>query len=247
MQAFEIYEQMQEEGANPDQTTYTSVLSACTNQLTLLTFGAQIHSDIIDHGFEPDVVVGTSLLNMYGKCGSLEDAHKTFDQMSEKNVVSWNVMISIYSQHGHAREAIHCVHKMQEDRIVPNKVTFIALISACSHGGMLVEGCTNLDPLLIVHDARVSLELYHCVFDLLGRAGLVEEAKDLLCMMPLQPSLISWVTVLGACRNQADVVHGSCAAKHVFELDPNNTATTLMLETIYDNFASDASSSLVHC
>ena len=149
--------------------------------------------------------------------------------MNQRNVVSWNVMISIYSQHGHAKEAIRAVHKMQEEQFIPNKITFIAVISACSHGGMLVEGCTNLCP------SRLSLELYHCMFDLLGRAGLIDDTEDLINIMPLQPSPISWVTLLGACRKQDDVVHGTCAAKHVFELDPYNTASTLMLEKMYAN------------
>lgn len=233
MQGLTIYEQMQWEGVTPDQFTHTSMLSICANQLVLLSLGKYIHSCIMHSGCEPEIIVETSLLDMYGKCGSLQDACKVFDKMSKQSVVPWNVMISNYAQHGYVGEAIGLVNAMQQKGVIPDNVTFVGLLSACSHTGMLVEGFYN-SLLMNIYGIKPMAEQFHCIIDLLGRAGQAEEAEDLIHKMPLEPSLIAWMALLGCCRNTTDVEQGEYIAKHVFEYDPGNSAALALLASIHN-------------
>lgn len=231
MQGFRFFKQMQREGIVPDQLTYISILSICANQLVLLTLGKALHHSIMHSGCEPSAIVAASLLDMYGKCGSLEDARNIFDRMSKQSVVVWNAMISSYAQHGRIEDAFTMVDAMRQVDITPNNVTFLSLLAGCSHTGMLVEACSNAR-LMNICGIKARCEQFRCLIDLLGRAGRVEEAEVALYKMPLKPSLIAWMTLLGTCRHVFDVKQAGHIVEHILEYDLGNSAAHRLLASV---------------
>uniref|UniRef100_UPI0040747504 Synthetic PPR-DYW protein n=1 Tax=synthetic construct TaxID=32630 RepID=UPI0040747504 len=231
-EALELFREMQREGVKPDEVTLPSVLSACAN-LGALEQGKQIHAYVIKSGFESDVFVGSALIDMYAKCGSIEDARKVFDKMPERDVVSWNAMIAAYAQHGHGKEALQLFQQMQQEGVKPSEVTFTSILSACSHAGLVDEGHHYFESMSPDYGITPRVEHYGCMVDLLGRAGRLDEAEDLIKSMPFQPNVVVWGTLLGACRVHGDVERGERAAERILELDPESAAPYVLLSNIY--------------
>jgi len=130
---------MQREGVKPNDITFINVLGACAN-VGALEQGKQIHSQIVNSGIKPDVVLENALINMFGKCGSLEDARTVFDEMHQRNVISWNAMIGSYAQHGFGKEALDLFHQMQQQGVKPDDITFISVLGACANVAALEQG-----------------------------------------------------------------------------------------------------------
>jgi pentatricopeptide repeat protein len=170
---------------------------------------------------------------MYAKCGSIDDAFRVFNELPSRDIVSWNAMLGGYAMHGHAKEAIAHVQQMCEDGLEIDNVTFVSLLSACSHAGLVDEGLHYLESMSIVYSIPAKLEHYSCIVDLLGRAGHLDDAEDLIKMMPCEPSGSVWKALLGACRIHGNVEMGECIAKKVLELDPGNSAGYVPLANIY--------------
>ncbi|KAJ7541020.1 hypothetical protein O6H91_10G041600 [Diphasiastrum complanatum] len=204
--ALQIFEQMQQKGLQPTKITWVSVLDACASA-TCLDKGKLAHSHIIDHGLETDVAVGTALINMYGKCGYLDDAGKVFDKMPGRNVVTWNAIMAIHAQHGNGLKALHLFGLMQWVGIRPNNVTFLNVLYACIHAGLIDQGCNFFWYLKDNDDIVLDVEHYGCMIDLLVRAGQMDVAEDLVIESPFEHKDILWMTLLGArklheCRNE---------------------------------------------
>ncbi|KAJ7536443.1 hypothetical protein O6H91_12G069800 [Diphasiastrum complanatum] len=231
-EALALYEQMQLEGVQPNNVTFVVVLKACAS-IAALEEGKQLHSHIIKRGFESDVIVGSSLVDMYAKCGCLEDAHQLFNNMSTRNVVSWNAMIAGYAQNGLGKEALALYEQMKQEGVQPDNVTYICVLSACSRSGLVDEGRHLFDSMCKTHGVTPTMEHYACMVDLLGRAGCLADAEDFIIKLPIQPDSVVWMTLLGAARNYGHVEIGRRAFDCVVKLEPENASAYVLLSNIY--------------
>lgn len=230
--AFQLLLQMQMEGLTPTKVTLASIFDACAS-FTGLPEGKQIHAGIINGKFQIDVPLGTALVNMYAKCGRLEDARGLFEAMPERNVVSWSAMIAAYALHGLSEEVLHLSRRMQLDGVIPNKVTLVSILCACSHAGLVEEGRYWFNSMAQDYGISPIEEHYNCMIDLLGRAGRLDQVDELLQGMPFKHSAMPWMTLLGACKMHLDVERGKHAAEVAMNLDPENAAPYVLLSNIY--------------
>ncbi|CAK9869700.1 unnamed protein product [Sphagnum jensenii] len=230
--ALELSQQMQHEGVQPDPVTFVGMLNACAS-VAALEEGRHIHEQIIQHGCEFDVFVGSSLVDMYGKCGSVEDARRVFDNMPTRNVVSWNAMLGGYSLHGHGKQALELFEQMCQEGVEMDRITFVLLLSACSHAGLVNEGLCYFESMGSVYSIPATLEHYASMVDLLGRSDRLHEAEDLVKMMSWDPDAAVWMALLGACRVHSNVEMGEYIAKQLVELNPGNAAGYVLLSNIY--------------
>lgn len=230
-EALNLLHQMQVAGMTPDMVTLTSVLPACAH-LAALQQGKEIHDYVIRRGFEFDVIVMSALIDMYAKCGIVKFARHLFDRMPRRDVVSWNSMILAYGMHGYGKDALVLFDLMQQADAKPNRITFINVLSACSHAGLLDEGfeCFGM-----IQDYGItpSLEHYACIVDLLGRAGRLDEAHDFIKRMPVQPDVDLWGALLGACKIHGNIELGEHVAACILHLEPENTGHYILLSNTY--------------
>lgn len=225
IEALQLFNQMQQRGEMANALSFVSALFACTSQ-SALAEGIRLHAHIQYSGFEREVAVGNALINMYGKCGSIAAAQKMFDKMPMRDVISWTTIITMYAQHGQVQDALSSFYEMQRKGVLPNYVTLLSILNGCSHAG-LVDSCFGV--LLRSDSAFAISDHFVSMVDLLGRAGQLEEAERLIKVMPFEPTIVSYITLLAACRHQADIQRGAHAARKIFELDPGNTAAYIML------------------
>ncbi|KAJ7517800.1 hypothetical protein O6H91_21G040600 [Diphasiastrum complanatum] len=231
-EALALYEQMKQEDLQPNNVTFVLLLKACAS-LAALEQGKQLHSDIIETGFQSDVIVGNTLVDMYAKCGRTEDARELFNNMSERDAVSWNAMIAGYAQNGLGKEALSLFDQMQREGMKPNEVTYICVLSACAHSRLVDEGRYVFDSMCKNHGVTPTTEHYACMVDLLGRAGCLSDAELFINKMPIQPDSVVWMSLLGAARNHGHVEIGKRAFDRVVKLEPKNTAPYVLLSNIY--------------
>jgi pentatricopeptide repeat protein len=170
---------------------------------------------------------------MYAKCGSIEIARHLFDKMVKRDVVSWNTIISGYGMHGRGEDALALFSQMQEKDMVPNSITFISVLSACSHAGLVNEGWHYFDCMNKVYCISPGMKHYACMVDLLGRAGLLDEAQNFIQKMPIQPDAGVWGALLGACRIHGNVDLGECIAKQLLELESEDAGHYVLVSNIY--------------
>eukprot|EP01018_Ginkgo_biloba_P026308 Gb_39300 [translate_table: standard] len=230
-EAFHLFERMQREGMKPNHYTFASVLSTCA-RLAAFEHGKQIHAYIIRSGFELNVVLGNALVDTYAKSGSIEYARNVFDRMSLRVLVSWSTMIAGYARHGHGKEALRLFEEMLLLGMKPDYITFVGVLSACSHAGLVDEGWHYFNSMSQDHCITPRPEHYACMVDLLGRAGHLDEAHDLINKMSVEPDASFWGALLGACRVQVNLELGKLAAEHLFELNPQNAGTYVALSNI---------------
>ncbi|CAM6023970.1 unnamed protein product [Sphagnum balticum] len=230
--ALELFHQMEQEGVQPNPITLVGVLNACASVL-VIEEGRSAHEQIIENGWDLDVFVGNSLVDMYAKCGSMEDASRVFNKLPSHDVVSWNALLGGYAMHGHGKEVLKNFERMCEEGVQPDDITFICLLSACSHAGLVVEGLCCYASMSKIHKISAKLEHYTCVVDLLGRAGHLQEAEDMIKAMPYNPNVAVWMALLGSCRIHDNVEMAERVAKQVIELEPENAAGYVLLSNIY--------------
>ncbi|GLJ24805.1 hypothetical protein SUGI_0474350 [Cryptomeria japonica] len=231
-EALELFRQMQSTGVKANSVTLTSLLPACAC-LAALRQGREVHEDIIRSGFLSDVFVGNALVDMYAKCGSIEDAQKLFSRMTKRDVVSWSSLIVGYAMHGSAYDALQLFKQMQCSGTKPDHITFVGVLSACCHAGLVSDACHYFRCMSKDYHIRPSVEHYTCMVDLLGRAGHLNEAWDIIQMMPMKADAIVWGALLGACQIHSNVELGEIAAERLFEMDPENPAHYVLLSNIY--------------
>ncbi|CAJ1790302.1 unnamed protein product [Sphenostylis stenocarpa] len=212
--------------------TLSAVLLACANS-GALQMGKCIHDQIIKMDLEDSVFVGTSIVDMYCKCGRVEMARKAFDRMKVKNVKSWTAMVAGYGMHGRAKEAMEVFYKMIRSGDKPNYITFVSVLAACSHAGLLKEGWHWFNRMKGEFNVEPGIEHYSCMVDLLGRAGYLNEAYSLIQEMNVKPDFIIWGSLLGACRIHKNVELGEISARKLFQLDPSNCGYYVLLSNIY--------------
>eukprot|EP01018_Ginkgo_biloba_P002102 Gb_06089 [translate_table: standard] len=231
-EALKLFRQMQLAGVKPNMKTFTSVLPACAN-LAALEQGMEIHEEIIRSGFQSDVFVESALVDMYAKCGSIEKAHEVFDKIHQRNVVSWNAIIAGYAMHGYGKEAIKLFEQMQNLGTNPNDVTFVCVLSACCHAGLVDEGKNYFHCMSRYYQITPQMEHYGCMVHLLCHAGLLDEAWDFINKMTLKPDATVWGCLLGACKIHNNIDLGEHVAERLFELDPKNASPYVLLSNIY--------------
>ncbi|XP_062198466.1 pentatricopeptide repeat-containing protein At3g24000, mitochondrial [Phragmites australis] len=225
------FAEMQRNGFEATHFTYSSVFSAIAG-IGVLEQGKWVHAHMIKSGQKLTAFVGNTMLDMYAKSGSMVDARKVFDRMDKKDLVTWNTMLTAFAQYGIGKEAVAHFEEMRKCGIPLNQISFLSILTACSHGGLVKEGKHYFD---MMKDYNVEPEIDHYVtfVDLLGRAGLLKGALIFVFKMPMQPTAAVWGALLGACRMHKNAKIGQFAADHVFELDPDDTGPPVLLYNIY--------------
>jgi len=222
--ALELFRQMQQEGVQPDPITFLWVLNACAS-VVALEEGRCTHEQIIQSGWNSAVFVGNWLVDMYAKCGSMEDAKRVFDKMPLQDVVSWNSILGGFAMNGHGKEALTYFEQMCEEGVQPDDITFVCLLSACSHSGLVHEGMCFYASMKEVYMISPTVEHYTCMVDLLGRADHLQEAENMIKSMPCKPHFATCMALIGACRIHGNLEMGECVAKQVIELESENAAS----------------------
>lgn len=233
-EAIELFKQMLVEAVQPNDATLNSLLPAF-NIVADFRQAMNIHCYLIRSGFLSSVEVATGLIDIYSKCGSLEYAHEIFNEIPKhnKDIVLWSVIIAGYGMHGLGETAVSLFNQMVQSGVKPNEVTFTSVLHACSHAGMVDEGLHLLRLMLASHQVNPQTDHYTCIVDLLGRAGRLEEAYDLIQNMPFKPNHAIWGALLGACVIHEKVELGEVAAKWLFELEPENTGNYVLMANLY--------------
>ncbi|PKA53930.1 Pentatricopeptide repeat-containing protein [Apostasia shenzhenica] len=230
--ALDLYHQMRRSAAIPDEFTASSLLKACSC-LAALGPGKQIHADAFKFNCASDPFVETSTMDMYAKCGSIEDSFLLFRRMQLKNIASWNAMILGFAQHGNGVLALNLFKEMTGEGHRPDKITFVGILSACSHSGLVSEAYNYLNLMLTKYEIKPEVEHYSCLVDVLGRAGLLHEAEEVIKAMPFEPSAPMLRALLGACRMKGDKEIGRRVATSLLELDPGDSSAYVLLSNIY--------------
>ncbi|XP_071701082.1 putative pentatricopeptide repeat-containing protein At5g09950 [Rutidosis leptorrhynchoides] len=222
-------------GQRLDRFTMATVLSACASVATL-EHGMEVHACGIRACLDSDEVVGSALVDMYSKCGRIDYASRFFTLMPLKNVYTWNSMISGYARHGYGEESLKIFEKMKVEGQNPDHVTFVGVLSACSHMGLVDQGFEHFNSMSKVYGLNPKMEHFSCMVDILGRAGQVDKMEDFVNKMPMEPNVLIWRTVLGACckagGEQATYL-GKWAGSKLLELDPNNAVNYVLLSNMY--------------
>eukprot|EP01018_Ginkgo_biloba_P012603 Gb_10903 [translate_table: standard] len=227
-----LFCQMRWEGIKPDEFNFASVLSACASSASLEQ-GRQVHALVIRSKFNSYASVHNALVTMYAKCGNVEDAHIVFEKMPTRNLVSWTAIIVGYAQNGRGKGALELYEQMLRAGLKPDDVTFVGVLFACSHAGLVDEGHHYFNSMSRDHCITPRTQHYACMIDLLGRAGHMVEAQEFLNRMPVKLDAIVWKALLAACRIHGNMELGKRAAESIFELEPENAASYVLLSNIY--------------
>ncbi|XP_043722202.1 putative pentatricopeptide repeat-containing protein At3g01580 [Telopea speciosissima] len=217
----------------PDAVIMVKILTV-SSELGNLHQALCLHGFLVSSGFDDRVFVGAALIKLYSKCGSIADAIKVFERMSERDVTVWSSMIAGYGIHGLGREALEIFDQLIETTLLrPNRVTFLSVLFACSHSGLVGEGIKIFEKMVHEYGINPSLEHYSVVVDLLGRTGELEKALQLIDQMPEPAGPHVWGALLGACRLHHNVKIGEIAAKSLLRLDPDHAGYYVLLCNIY--------------
>lgn len=219
--ALEVYVAMQGVGFRPNISTFASVIGACS-VLAEFQFGQQVQGQLMKTELFKHVKMGSALVDMYAKCGRVEDARRVFDHMVEKNVFTWTSLIDGYGKNGNPDEALELFDCMQRCHVQPNYVTFLGALSACGHGGLVAKGREIFESMNRVYSMKPKMEHYACMVDLLGRAGSLKEALEFILKMPEKPNSDVWAALLSSSRLHDDVEMAKIAAQEIFKLNVND-------------------------
>ncbi|KAH6801527.1 hypothetical protein C2S52_001991 [Perilla frutescens var. hirtella] len=229
--AMDIFRDMGLEGAKYDCVSISAALSACAS-LPSLRHGKELHGFMMRGGFNSDLFTSSALIDMYAKCGHLNLAQRVFDSMVTRNEVSWNNIIAAYGNHGHLHQCLALFNAMEDEGFQPDHVTFLAIMSACGHAGEVEEGKRHFN-MIQEYGIAARMEHYSCLIDMLGRAGRLGEAFQVIEAMPFSPEAGIWGTLLGSCRIHGNVELAEVASHHLFRLDPQNSGYYVLLSNLH--------------
>ncbi|XP_073033652.1 putative pentatricopeptide repeat-containing protein At5g09950 [Primulina eburnea] len=221
-------------GQRLDCYTFATVLSACASLATLV-HGMEVHACSTRACLDADVVIGSALIDMYAKCGRIEYASRVFNLMPHRNIYSWNSMISSYARHGDGHKALEMFTQMKLENQQPDHVTYVGVLSACSHVGLVSQGYEHFESMTNVYGLTPRIEHFSCMVDLLSRAAEFDKLEDFMARIPVTPNALIWRTVLGACgrANGRLMDLGERAAKMIIELEPQNAVNYVLLANMY--------------
>ncbi|KAF9607739.1 hypothetical protein IFM89_000086 [Coptis chinensis] len=228
----DLYNVMGSSGVEPDPVTFVSVLSCCAH-LGAHSIGCEVEKRIASGGFGFNSHLRNALINMYARCGNLIRAQNLFDEMPEKNIISWTAIIAGYGMHGHGETAVKLFNEMLLTGIRPDGAAFVSVLSASSHAGLTNKGLEYFFGMEKHYGVKPGREHFACVVDLLGRAGRLEEARELIASMPMDADGAVWGALLGACKIHRNVKVAELAFEHVIQLEPTNVGYYVLLSNIY--------------
>lgn len=226
-----LVQSMKHAQVKPNSATLVGLISACA-AFEATDIGYSVNGFIEEEGLPLNVVLGTALVDMYVKFGFLDHAISIFDRMESKDIKSWTAMISGYGAHGHARDSVSLFCLMEEEGVRPNKVTFLSVLNACSHAGLVEEGTLFFKKMVQEYGLLPEIEHYGCLVDLFGRAGLLEDAHNLIMSLPIKGDATSWRALLSACRMYGNVKLGECVRAALIGLE-NHPTDSLLLSSTY--------------
>ncbi|KAK9146430.1 hypothetical protein Sjap_006333 [Stephania japonica] len=231
-QAFSVFVQMSSIDAEPNEVTMVTLLSLCA-EVGALDLGKWIHSSIEKRGVLSDVILETSLIEMYAKCGDIEQARRVFDRADFKDIGMWNSMINALAMHGYGEEALELFFDLEKSETDPDEITFVAALHACSHAGLVTEGKRLFYKM--THEFRMvpSVVHYGCMVDLLGRAGLLDEAYEMIKRMSIKPNIVIWGALLAACKLHKNLRLAKLVANQLLEIEPQNCGYNTLMSNIY--------------
>ncbi|KAF5807229.1 putative tetratricopeptide-like helical domain superfamily [Helianthus annuus] len=232
-EALDLFSRMQDAGIRPDDATLVVALSACA-ALGALELGRWIHSIVDERFLMKDVSIVNSLIHMYTRCGEIQEARRIFDKMNDRNIVTWNTMILGLATHGHVQDALSLFSSMiNKKRVPPDDVTFLGVLTACSHGGMIEEGRQYFNRMTNEHNIEPTIKHYGCMVDMLSRGGLVIEAYNLIKNMPMKCNAIVLRTLLAGCHMHGNIELAENVRRHLLEVDPDHSSDYVLLANTY--------------
>uniref|UniRef100_A0A0E0FZN7 DYW domain-containing protein n=1 Tax=Oryza nivara TaxID=4536 RepID=A0A0E0FZN7_ORYNI len=231
-EAFLVFKKMQACNVEPDAATMVSLIPACSH-LAALQHGRCSHGSVIIRGLASETSICNALIDMYAKCGRIDLSRQVFNMMPSRDIVSWNTMIAGYGIHGLGKEATALFLEMNNLGFPPDGVTFICLLSACSHSGLVIEGKHWFHVMGHGYGLTPRMEHYICMVDLLSRGGFLDEAYEFIQSMPLRADVRVWVALLGACRVYKNIDLGKKVSRMIQELGPEGTGNFVLLSNIY--------------
>lgn len=230
--ALRVFRSSQREGIQLSEFTLSVILSTCAS-LALMIEGMHLHAVIIKYGFNDNLFVASSLVDVYARCGQIKEAYLVFADVKHKNVVLWNAMITSFTRHGKSWEAMVLFEKMQQSGISPNEVTYLSMMSVCGHAGLVEEAQCYFGLLISDQTVEPNVLHYSCMVDVLGRSGKTDEAWQLIQEMPFEPTTSMWGSLLGSCRKYRNVRLARLAAEQLFKLEPENGGNLALLSDVY--------------
>lgn len=231
-EAFGVFNEIENASVGADAFTFASLLSGAAS-IGAVGKGEQIHARLLKVGFASNLCVCNALISMYTRCGNIEAGFQVFSEMKDRNVISWTSIITGFAKHGFARKALDLFEQMLGFGVEPNEVTYVAVLSACSHAGLVDEGWKHFNSMLKEHGIKPRMEHYACMVDVLGRSGFLEKAMELIKSMPFKADALVWRTLLGACSVHGNTEIGKYAAEMILEQDSNDSAAHILLSNLY--------------
>lgn len=223
---------MSQEGPKPNTVAFSCLLSALAS-LALLNQGLQAHAYAVNMGWIFDPAVHTSLVTMYAKCGRLAEAHRVFSSISNPSLIATNSMITAFAQHGLAEDALRLFNIMQNDGQRPNHITFLGILTACARAGLVQQGCNYFESMRAVYGIEPNPDHYTCMVDLLGRAGFLDEALEMINSMPQKDYPDAWAALLSSSSLHSNLAFAKLAAQRLLEMDPCNAAAYTVLSNMF--------------
>ncbi|TKY66202.1 Pentatricopeptide repeat-containing protein [Spatholobus suberectus] len=230
-ESFLLFHDMLRTDVTVDAFTISSILGAAAI-LYRSDIGTQLHAYVEKLSLQADVSVGSSLVTMYSKCGSIEDCRKAFDDAEKPDLIGWTSIIVSYAQHGKGAEALATYELMRKEGVQPDAVTFVGILLACSHSGLVEEAFFYLKSMCEDYNIKPGHRHYACLVDLLGRSGRLREAESFINKMPVEPDALIWGTLLAACKVHGDFELGKLAAKKILELGPSDAGVYVSFSNI---------------
>ncbi|XP_042399884.1 pentatricopeptide repeat-containing protein At1g08070, chloroplastic-like [Zingiber officinale] len=230
--ALVLFRQMQCDDVQPDGFTLVPVLNSCAS-LGALELGRWVHACLSRKGIEADGIVGNALVDMYAKCGMIGPAMEVFSSMFHRDVYTFTSMIVGLAMHGRGDESLTLFDDMLRAGVRPNEVTFIGILSACSHAGFVEIGLRHFRSITATYNLTAKIEHYGCVVDMFARAGMLDEAQEFISSMPIEPDEFIWGSLLGACKNYSEVDIGETALERIVELDPDEEGAYILMSNLY--------------
>ncbi|CAH9068645.1 unnamed protein product [Cuscuta epithymum] len=231
-EGFSLFSNLLGSGVRPNEFTFAGLLNACSCQ-TSEYMGKQIHGYMVRNGYDILAFATSALVHMYAKCGNVGSAYNVFKELPGPDLVSWTSLINGFAQNGQPLEALAYFERMLESGVSPDHVTFIGVLSACTHAGLVDQGLEYFHSIKEKYGLTHTQDHYACVVDLLSRSGRFKEVKDIIDQMPMKPDKFLWSSLLGGCRTHRNLEVARKAAEALFEIEPNNAATYVTLANMY--------------
>ncbi|KAK7393495.1 hypothetical protein VNO78_22053 [Psophocarpus tetragonolobus] len=232
VEALQLFYSLKQTNIQPDSIALISALSAAAS-LSSLKKGKEIHGFLIRKGFFLEGPIASSLVDMYARCGTLENSRKIFNSVKQRDLILWTSMINANGMHGRGNEAITLFKKMTNENVIPDHITFLSLLYACSHAGLMVEGKRFYEIMKYEYQLEPWPEHYACMVDLLSRSNSLEEAYHFVKNMPITPTSEVWCTLLGACHIHSNKELGELVAKKLIQSDPENSGKYVLISNIF--------------